>query len=392
MNNINQTQAKQPIAFFELAFRPFFLLGALFSSLSIVVWALIMRGDISATLYGGSLWWHIHEMLFSFAVAIISGFLLTAVQNWTGVKTINGTKLMLLVLLWLTARVLFFFPTIAPMWLIAAIDIAFLPCAAIALAHPIIKVKLWRNLMFVPILLVMAFINIAMHFAANTNDAALMSTASSAMVMMVTLVMTIMGGRVFPMFTANGTQTSRVQAIDWLEKLTISSTILVVLLTFNFVTLAPAIKAAILFFSAACHAIRVFRWKIWVTLKTPLVWSLHISYWCIPVGMVMYGLSELTTAVTHSQAIHTFTVGAMGTMILSMISRVSLGHTGRGIAVGKTMTFALVAIVFSFVIRVFGSYWLNDYSEVISTAAFFWVLAFGCFFVLYLPILTRPRV
>ncbi len=386
-----RSNVKPPTAMFELAFRPFFLFGALFSAVALITWALMLRGDITTQPYGGALWWHIHEMLFSFATAIIVGFLLTAVQNWTNVRSLNGPLLASLFMLWLIARVLFFFPELFPLWLIFSVDIIFLPAAAIALAHPIVKVKLWRNIIFIPILLLMAVINVIMHCAVQFNDMSLLSQASTTMVIMVTLVMTIMGGRVFPMFTANGTQTPRVATIEWLEKLTIGSTIAVAVTSFKFLELPVWLTASVLLFSALCHLIRVFRWKIWVTLKTPLVWSLHVSYWCIPIGFIMLALSQITPTVSHSQAIHAITVGAMGGMILSMISRVSMGHTGRAIATGKTMTFALVAIVFAFVIRVFGSYWTTDYNEVISTAVFFWVIAYGCFFVVYLPILSKPR-
>ncbi|WP_286263495.1 NnrS family protein [Thalassotalea atypica] len=391
--NINpRSTTPVPPAILELAFRPFFLLGALFSVIALIMWSLLLNGSISTAIYGGSLWWHIHEMLFSFATAIITGFLLTAVQNWTGVPSISGKKLMWLVLLWLSARVLFFMPALVPQWFIAVIDVSFLPAVAIALGYPIVKVKLWRNLMFIPILLAMASTNIAMHVAAINNDPMLMSNASTAMVLMVTLVMTIMGGRVFPMFTANGTQTSRVATIEWLDTTTITSTVFVIFITLGVIDISGAIKAILLFSCAFFHIIRVARWKVWVTLRTPLVWSLHFSYWCIPIGLIIFGLSEISPMFTHSQAIHTLTVGAMGSMILSMISRVSLGHTGRQIIVGKAMTFALVAIIFSFVVRVFGGYWLEDYMEVINTAVFFWVVGYGSFFVLYLPILTKPRV
>ena len=143
--------SQQPLAFLEFAFRPFFLLASLFSIFALLFWSAILSGHISVNTYGGSLWWHMHEMLFGFVAAIIAGFLLTAVQNWTKVRTLHGKGLMLLLSIWIIARVLFFFPGSIPDWLIASVDIAFLPLAALALAYPIVKAKLWRNLMFVPV-------------------------------------------------------------------------------------------------------------------------------------------------------------------------------------------------------------------------------------------------
>jgi len=384
--------SKQAMAFLEFAFRPLFLLASLFSIFSLLVWNGILTGKLTLNLYGGALWWHIHEMLFGFVAAILVGFLLTAVQNWSGVRSLNGNKLLLLVALWLSARVLFLLPEMISPWLLAIVDVAFLLFSAAALAYPIIKVKLWRNLMFIPILLIMAGINALMHYSVISQNPLLMNSASTAMVLMVTLVMTIMGGRVFPMFTANGTKTARVNAISWLEKLAIGSTLLAVISTFNLIELPAMLSAALFFVASAANALRAFRWKIWVTLKTPLVWSLHLSYWCIVIGLFIYALSEITVAVTHSQAIHALTVGAMGTMILSMISRVSLGHTGRNIVVGKVMTFAFIAIILAFISRVFAGYWIGNYSHVITMAVFFWTLAYSCFVVLYLPILIKPRV
>lgn len=393
INISNATSNLKPgMAFFEFAFRPLFLLASLFSIFSLLVWNGILTGNLAVNIYGGPLWWHMHEMLFAFVAAIIVGFLLTAVQNWTGVRGLNGKGLMLIVALWLTARILFFFPDTLPHALIAIVDIAFLPLAAMLLAYPIIKVKLWRNLMFIPILLTMAGINAMMHYSIISQNPQLMSTASTAMVFLVTLVMCIMGGRVFPMFTANGTKTPRVKAIAWLEKLTIGSTLLALLTAFNLIQLPSIFIAVIFFVASAANALRVFRWKSWVTFKTPLVWSLHISYWCIAIGLLMVGLSEITASVTHSQAIHTLTIGAMASMIIAMISRVSLGHTGRNIVVGKVMTMAFTAIILAFIMRVFGSYWIGNYSHVISIAIAFWVIGYGCFVALYFPILTKPRV
>ena len=383
--------SQQPLAFLEFAFRPFFLLASLFSIFALLFWSAILSGHISVNTYGGSLWWHMHEMLFGFVAAIIAGFLLTAVQNWTKVRTLHGKGLMLLLSIWIIARVLFFFPGSIPDWLIASVDIAFLPLAALALAYPIVKAKLWRNLMFVPVLLLMSTANVFMHISAITHDSALMSQAASAMVFLVTFVMCLMGGRVFPMFTANGTQTPRVDVLAWLEKLAIISTLFAVLVGSGLVELPAIISAIIFFIASAAHAVRVLRWKIWVTFKPPLGWPLHLSYWCIALGLLLYGLSMVTNWVSHSQAVHTLTVGAMATMILAMISRVSLGHTGRTIVVGKTMTIAFMAIFSAFIIRVFGLYWFDSYQTILATSVLFWVIGYGCFIVLYFPVLTKPN-
>ncbi len=384
-------QAMSMQAFFSFAFRPLFLFGALFSIISLLLWSQALTGSIQLQVYGGMFWWHMHEMLFAFVTAIIIGFLLTAVQNWTGVRSLNGRGLMVLVGIWLLARVVMFFPTLVPLWLIALLDMLFLPIAAIALAMPIIKVKLWRNILFIPILLIMTVCNGMMHYSVLAQAPEILTGATTFMVLLVTLIMCIMGGRVFPMFTANGTKTPRVPALAWLEKASMVSIIIAVISGSGVLPLPAEFIAIVFIVSGLLHAFRVFRWKFSVTLQTPLVWSLHISYWALSVGLVMFGLAKITSVVSISQAIHTLTVGAMGTMILAMISRVSLGHTGRNIIVGKVMTFAFISIVAALITRVFAHYVISDYNLVIQLSVLLWVVAYGCFVALYLPILTRPR-
>ncbi|OED65405.1 heme-Cu protein NnrS [Vibrio splendidus ZS-139] len=389
--NENPNSGVSMKAFFELAFRPFFLFASLFSIAALVGWAAFWNGSATLNVYGGAMWWHIHEMLFGFSATVVVGFLLTAVQNWTGVRSINGRGLMLLLAIWLCARVAMFLPGVLSPWLIAALDLLFLPIAMISLAHNIISVKLWRNLLFIPILLLMTVANAAMHYGVLFNQPALIPQASTSMVLLVTLVMCIMGGRVFPMFTANGTQTPRTPSLPWLEKLSIVSTVFAVVLSFQILPVAQGIVATVFIVSGVANALRAVRWKIWVAFKTPLVWSLHLSYWAISLGLILFGVSIISPLVTQSQAIHALTVGGMGVMILSMISRVSLGHTGRTIAIGQIMTAALIAIVFSFSVRVFGGYFTHNIVYIITLSSALWIAAYSCFVVLYLPILIKPK-
>jgi len=344
-------ERREPSIMLQLAFRPFFMLGALFSVVSVTLWAASIAGSINLVVYGGPMWWHVHEMLFGFVCAIIVGFLLTAVRTWTGQPACRGYSLGILVVLWVLGRCVLFLPTIVPSWVIALADLLFLPSAAAILALPVVRVKQWRNIVFVPLLLAMCAANAGMHRAALEIDTHLLLAAGNMMVLLVTFLMTIMAGRVVPMFTASGTGTKQVPAQPALEKLAMMSVLLCVTLSLDSLATPSVVVALCFFMAASVHAVRAFRWQVWVSMKAPLVWSLHASYWCIVLGLTLYGLSEISSVVTHSQAIHTLTVGAMGLMILSMISRVSLGHTGRPIEVGKIMTgaFALILGAFSYV-------------------------------------------
>lgn len=380
------------LPFFRLAFRPLFWLGALFSVVSIALWSLSFTGYLEISPFGGSLFWHQHEMLFGFAAAIIAGFLLTAVQTWTGVPSVKGKPLAVLVSVWLLARVLLLFPPVGQFYLVVAVDLLFLPMAAVFLSFPIVKARLWRNLFFVPILLLMAVLNGLMHLSAMGVIATPYQVIGHTMVLTVTLVMCIMGGRVFPMFTANGTGTARVAPVYWLEKLSIATVIFSVLVVSELLPLAPGVDAAILIIAGLANFLRALRWRIWVTFSTPLVWSLHLSYLALCAGLLMLGMEKLELLQSVSPAYHTITVGGMGLMILSMISRVSLGHTGRLINVGAVMTTAFALLLLSFFFRVFASVLFGQNTLFILMAAAFWVFAYGAFVLAYAPVLFSPRI
>ena len=378
--------------FFRLAFRPFFWLGALFSVVSILVWALSFTGNLLFMPYGSGYFWHVHEMLFGFAVAIIVGFLLTAVQTWTKQPSVKGVPLAFLVLIWLSGRILMAFPDLAPDYVIAALDLAFLPLAAYFLAVPIVRAQMWRNLFFVPIFLIMAVINAVMHGAVAGVFELSYVELSHVMVMMVTLVMCIMGGRVFPMFTANGTRTQKVQPIAWLEKISIISVIASVIVSTNLLPLPSEINALVYLIAGLSNFARALRWRIWVTFGTPLVWTLHLSYWSICIGLLLLSAVEFQLLNNASMAFHTITVGGMGMMILAMISRVSLGHTGRFIEVGKIMTMAFIIMVLTIITRTLAPVFVADYAMVLMISAILWLVAYGTFVVMYTPVLFRPRV
>lgn len=387
--------AAQSLPFFRLAFRPLFWLGALFSVLSIAVWGLAFTGKLPFSPYGGVYFWHSHEMLFGFTAAIIAGFLLTAVQNWTGVPSIKGPQLMVLVLLWLIARVLMAFPFSVSTILITLIDSVFMPIVAVFMAIPVIKAKKWRNLFFVPVLVLMGVLNLLMHLSLKGTLAMSFIGVSHAMILLVALVMCILGGRVFPMFTANGTQTERVPPLMWLEKVSIIAVVVSVLVSvlavLQWLQISPKIEAAILILAGVANFLRALRWRIWVSFKTPLVWSLHLSYWALCLGLCLLGLAKLQVFSSVSLALHAITVGGMGLMILSMISRVSLGHTGRKIEVGKIMSLAFILMILGFVARVLAPLVLNSYSTLILLASALWCVAYGCFVVMYLPVLFTTR-
>jgi len=386
------SESAQPIPLFSVPFRPFFLSGALFSVVGIIIWASVLNGWSSFAPYGGGYWWHSHEMLFGYVAAIVVGFLLTAVQNWTGQTSLKGPSLVVLWCVWLLARLILAVDLGIAKWLVMMIDLAFLPLAGAVLARLIIRAKLWRNLIFVPIIILMTIANGLVHWGSSGENPALVNQGSYSMVLLVTLLITVLGGRVFPMFTANGTGTKKVESIRILEICTIASTFLIALTYISGLILPPVVMAVLLAFSALCHFVRLLRWRFWVTLKTPLVWSLHLGYLGIAVGFSLMALHYLTNQIQLSTVLHGLTVGAIGGTILAMTTRVSLGHTGRKLEVGKLMSAAFIAIIVSFIVRVFYPFVSDDYVLSMTVAAILWVLAYTAYCVTFFPKLMTKRL
>ncbi len=394
MLNITDNQQEQKITpILRLGFRPFFLFGSLFATVSILFWLLALKGIVVLEPLNGSLWWHSHEMLFGFSSAIIAGFLLTAVQTWTNIPSIKGGQLLALFGLWLTARVMIFFGSEDLVLLIMVLDISFLPITAFLVGSWIVKIKQYRNLIFIPVLLLMATANFLTYLPSLGFDPSWTNKGLHSMTMLVTFLVAFLGGRVIPMFTANGTRTEKVAPLKWLEFSTLASLFLLFLIMVTGMDKYPVVTAGLCFAGAALHFARQMRWRPWVTFKVPLVWSLHFTMLFIPIGLLLMGLHFYNGATSLSAALYSLTVGVIGGMILAMISRVSLGHTGRELKVGLIMRFAFAAIIVSAAVRsVFVTMWPQFSIQFWAVSGVLWCLAFASYVWVYLPILATPRI
>ena len=392
---ITDLQKEQKITpLLRLGFRPFFLSGAVFSIVAIILWLLMYKGAVNLLPLGGGYWWHIHEMIFGFGCAIIAGFLLTAVQNWTGARGAQGSTLLILFLFWLAGRVVVLFPDLLGEILTTIIDLSFLPAVAFVLAKPIIAIKQYRNLFFVPLLMLFTVANLEMHLAIYYPDTFTITFSAYAGVMLVTFLMSVMAGRVTPMFTANGTQTPKATPLPWLDKATNGSLAIVMLyLLFQpVVGFSEVFFGVILIIAGIFQTMRWLRWRPWITLGVPLLWSIHISIKFIAYGLIILGLSYLIAEIPSNHIWHLLTVGGMGGLILAMISRVSLGHTGRPLSPPKAMTFAYILIALAGLIRSLGPWVLPEKTLLfIDISGTFWLLAFGIFVVTYAPMLMNAR-
>ncbi|WP_027966351.1 NnrS family protein [Halomonas halocynthiae] len=383
------------LAVMRLAFRPFFLLASLFGIVSLLVWLGFWHGTIVLRPQGGLVFWHQHEMLFGFAAAVASGFLLTAVQNWTGLPSLKGGPLLGLVALWLAGRVLMAFPSSAASWLVAGVDLLFLPVVALIMARLVITAKRWQNLIFLPVLGLLIAANVVMHAGLIDGDPLLVRRSAYLAVLLITLLMVVVGGRVIEMFTAN--RLGRLRAAPWpaLARLTRGSTFAVVLAQALIVLGIPLPNSAqviLLIIAALANAVSLSRWGGLHSGSEPLLWGLHGSYAFIPLGLAMWALSLLGMFRTEL-AVHALTIGAMGTMMLAMMSRVSQGHTGRPVrtlpGIGVALSMMLLAALIRSPLLVFFpqiTYWTYTLSILL------WCLAYGVFLFHYTVPLMSPRI
>jgi len=386
-------------AIFQLGFRVFFLGGSLFCVIALFLWAGQLFQGVTINPLGGSFWWHSHEMIFGFSLAIITGFLLTAVQTWTGIPGIKGTKLALLFLVWLMARVLLLYPFLVPssdyaMVIISIIDLIFIPIFTLALAYPIIMKKQWRNLIFIPILLLLFAENLLMHWSLWFNLPIQHFNAAWSGVFTIVLLISVMGGRVIPFFTARTTGTQQPPAIFLLETLAIAPLSLVIA---YFMFNKPAFVSkemliALFSLTALFQLLRMLRWQFWLCFKEPLLWSLHGSYFFIPIGLTLLALHHLGFNVTTSQALHSLTVGTIGGLILSMVSRVSLGHTGRKLETLTGMRIAFILMIIAGLIRSpLAAFDIMSPIMSLKVSFICFIVAYSIFLRRYIPILSTRR-
>ena len=374
---------------FALGFRPLFLVGALFAVIAVPLWIAAFLGHIDFTPAGGWLAWHRHEMVFGFGVAIVAGFLLTAIQAWTGVPAVTGMPVLMLAALWLAGRLLWLFD--APFWLLMPVDLLFLPLVALAIGRSLWQVKQTRNYPVLVMLLLLTLCNLLALLGLAQDDFALQRHGAAAALWLVAGLMGLIGGRVIPFFTQRGLGlTEPVPALPRLDNLLMAGSIFVALLMLTGVGLRPSPwQAPIYLILGLGHLVRLLRWhhpKLWTV---PLLWSLHLSYAWLAIALIAMALWHGGWMLGVSQATHLLAIGGMGGMILAMISRVSLGHTGRPLEPAASMSIAFILVNLAVPLRVWLSilmpqtgYWL---------ASICWAVAFALYLWHYTPILLAPR-
>lgn len=386
---MDSTKHKQ-MTLFALGFRPFYGAAALFALAAIAAWLASFTGrvQLGGTLAGTD--WHGHEMIFGFASAVIAGFLLTASRNWTGLDTPTGWRLAGLVFCWLLARGLLL---TGPEPVAIAVDLLFLPLLAIAAGIPILRSRNARNVKVVVIVLVLAAIHAAFHLGAE----GVLGSGSSrdlllAAVNTLAILFALIGGRIVPAFTRNAVPGTAPRHVYWLEVVTFGAMILLVgfdvLAAFS--TRVGGFVALLAVVAAAANLLRLALWQPWRTVHNPLLWMLPAAYSWLPFALLLRALAE-TGALPATSWVHAMTAGAITSMMLAMMMRSTLGHTGRALAASGIDVAVFLLAQVAALLRVLAPL-AGDYRAMVTAAGTTWVLAFALFCMRYLPMLLRPRI
>ena len=381
-----RTAAPRGFALFALGFRPFYLLASVFAALSVPLWALQYAGLLDHAYLAGPAW-HAHEMLFGFTLAVIVGFLFTAGRNWTNLPTPTGGKLAALAALWVAARVL----VLTPYAVAAAVaNVAFPLAAALALAVPFLKAKNRRNYFFVALLLVLAMAAALVHLSQLGAVALPGGLGIRVALDVVLFILAVMGGRVIPMFTNNGVPGAGAARQAWVEKAALGGVL--ALLGADVLGLQGGPLAALAFAAGAAHAVRWALWRPWRTLRAPLVWVLHLAYLWVPVHLLLRGLAEAGW-VMPSLATHALTVGAVGGLVIGMMTRTARGHTGRPLRADGFEVVAYLLVAAAAAVRVVLPLAApGQFVNAALASALLWSAGFGLYAVRYWPVLSRPRL
>jgi len=378
------------LVLFALGFRPFFLLSGLFAILSIALWVPTFVGWLPLNSYYGQIGWHSHEMIFGYTAAVIAGFLLTSVRNWTEMTTPQGSSLAALTLIWCLGRILPFFPSALSAELIALVDLSFLPALAVGIGVPLVRRGDRRNLLFLPLIAVFWLANILVHLALLGFVPNLAHKAVILGLNLVVLLIVIMGGRVIPFFTERALQAVRIKRWNAIERLAIISVIAFTLAEFFFID--PRVAGVFAGVAAIANGIRLGGWYTYRYWRVPLLWVLHLGYGWIVAGFMLKAGSALGV-IPPQFTVHAFSLGAIGVLTMGMMARVSLGHTGRPLKVGAGMVIAFAAVNLAAVTRgllpILQPQW---FPQVVILSGVLWLVAYAIFIVVYVPVLLQPRL
>lgn len=371
-----------------LGFRPFFLAAGATAAVMMGLWLAMLAGWLPMERYYGATNWHGHEMLFGYSAAVIAGFLLTAVRNWTGIDTLTGPGLGALALLWLAARIAPFLPV--PGILVASLDLAFIPLLAASLVRPLWGGKNRMNRVFLLLLTGMWLAAILVHLQALGITLGTASKGNRLMLDLVLLTLLIVSGRVMPFFTQSGVPAAQPVTRPIVERLTFVLAPLVA--ASNLFSSWPGTSGVLLLALGCVQAVRLAGWHDKRAWGNPILAVLYAGYVWLIAGFLLDGLASLGLLPPYP-ALHALTTGAVGILTLGMMARVTLGHTGREMRSARLTNLAFVLAILAAFVRVLLPFLMPEaYSIWLYASGVLWILAFVLFLWVYAPMLTAPRV
>jgi uncharacterized protein involved in response to NO len=381
------------IPLFSYGFRPFFLGAGVWAVVAMALWTGSVAGLWRLAEGYGALAWHAHEMLFGYSAAVIAGFLLTAVPNWTGGLPVAGWRLILLFLLWCAARVMFLVTGLTGPVPAVVLDSLFLPCLLLFLAREIVVGRNWRNAKPLVLVAILAAANIAFHVEVLSTGVATIANRV-AVAALIGLIMLI-GGRIVPSFTHTWLLQRAAKRLPVsfnrfdMVALLVSGGALV-----TWIAAPMADATGVLFLIAAIlQTVRLWRWEGLHAWRQPLVLILHIGYAFVPLGFLLGGIAIFEPGIlAGTAAMHAWTVGAIGIMTLAVMTRATRGHTGRELAASALTVAIYASVIVASVLRIVAGAFPQAYGSLLELAGIAWIAAFCLFLLEYAPMLLRPRV
>ena len=391
--------ASEPARYPVLAkgFRPFFLLAAGWATLSVPLWLLALY-DVGSPGAHGPLAWHAHEMVFGFSVAVIAGFLLTAVGNWTGRETLVGGPLLALAALWVAGRVAMLLVASGSSWIPALVELSFLPALVIVLARPLIAARNAKNGIMVVLLVALFTANLVTHLDALGVLPGFGRTGLLVGVDVIILVVLVIAGRIIPTFTrsamGSAPSASQIRSIPSLDGLTVGA--MAALIAAETVFPNRLLLATLAVLTAVLAVGRAVHWGTRSTWDQPLLWILHLGYAWIPLGLLLRAAASFSPLFPAGMATHALTAGAIGTLTIGMMARVSLGHTGRPLSASPAVAAAFVAVSAGAAIRVSAPLLAASISPAaylgsLAIAGSLWSAAFAVYLIFFARLLTSAR-
>ncbi|MDX2370568.1 MAG: NnrS family protein [Colwellia sp.] len=392
--------AQHPVL--DLPFRSYFLLAVACSMVALGIWAAYFNGYFTFAENGISpLAWHIHEMIFGFGATVAVGFILTAAQTWTGEPSIKGLTVLAFVGLWLFVRAALLVNSPSTIIVAIVLQSFWWLGSIIVFTRLVLKGKNRRNYLFIPLLSALMLLNIALLLLDFNGYHELTRHIARTSVLMFCLLMGILGGRVIPFFTVSGAKLSPIKVPNWLTPLLTITSMSGVLVFFSsaFIDL-PFSPAGLMIASGLLHLIRQCYWRSFSTRNIALLWSLHCANFALGLGLILLGMSYLPSdifgiiklSIAFGEALHLITIAAMGLMIFAMMSRVSLGHTGRALTPSKLVSWIFFLIIVSALTRAFMPTLISQPLLIWNMSAVAWLIAGALFLKVFLPILTTKKV